>query len=56
MSNTVYQRPKDLEAAHNKMMDEIDKEKTEKRMQEVAEKYPLIRKNYRKLRKRYFGL
>lgn len=54
MSNTVYQRPKDLEAAHNKMMDEIDKEKTEKRMQEVAEKYPLIRKNYRKLRKRYF--
>lgn len=54
MSNTVYQRPRNLEDAHNRMMDEIDKEKTEKRMQEVAEKFPLIRKNYRKLRKKYF--
>ena len=54
MNNTVYQRPKNLEVAHNKMMNEIDKEKTDKRMQEVAEKYPLIRKNYRKLRNRYF--
>ena len=53
MSNTVYQRPRNLEAAHNKMMAEIDKKKVDRRMREVAERYPLIRKNYRKLRKRY---
>ena len=50
MSNTVYQRPRNLETAHNKMVAEIDKEKVDERMQKVAEKYPLIRKNYRKLR------
>lgn len=54
MGNTVYQRPRDLAAAHNKMMAEIDKKKTDERLREVEEKYPLIRKNYRKLRKRYF--
>lgn len=54
MNNTVYQRPKDIEAAHNKMMLEIDKEENDKRMLEVAERFPLIRKNYRKLRNRYF--
>lgn len=54
MGNTVYQRPRDLAAAHNKMMTEIDKKKTDERLREVEEKYPLIRKNYRKLRKRYF--
>lgn len=54
MSNTVYQRPRNLEVAHNKMMAEIDKKQVDRRMLEVAERYPLIRKNYRKLRKRYF--
>ena len=54
MSNTVYQKPRKLEVAHNKMMAEIDKKQVDKRMLEVAERYPLIRKNYRKLRKRYF--
>lgn len=54
MSNTVYQKPRNLEVAHNKMMAEIDKKQVDRRMLEVAERYPLIRKNYRKLRKRYF--
>lgn len=54
MSNTVYQKPRNLEVAHNKMMAEIDKKQVDRRMLEVAETYPLIRKNYRKLRKRYF--
>lgn len=54
MSNTVYQRPRNLEVAHNKMVAEIDKKQVDRRMLEVAERYPLIRKNYRKLRKRYF--
>lgn len=54
MSNTVYQKPRNLEVAHNKMMAEIDKKQVDRRMLEVAERYPLIRKNYRKLRTRYF--
>ena len=54
LQNTVYQKPKNLEVAHNKMMNEIDKEKMDKRLMEVAENYPMIRKNYRKLRNRYF--
>lgn len=53
MENTVYQRPRDLQAAHNRMAEEIDKEKNEERYREVAQKYPLIKKNYRKLRKRF---
>lgn len=54
MENTVYQRPRNLEAAHNRMAEEINKEKNEKRYKEVAQKYPLIKKNYRNLRKRFF--
>lgn len=54
LNNTVYQRPRSLENAHRKMVDEMDKKKADKRKQEVSEKYPLIRKNYRKLRNRYF--
>lgn len=54
LSNTIYQRPRDLENAHKKMVDEIDREKAEKRKQEAEERYPLIRKNYRKLRNRFF--
>lgn len=54
LHNTVYQCPRDLQAAHNAMVDEIDREKTDQRKQEAAEKFPLIRKNYRKLRKQYF--
>jgi len=54
LRNTVYQRPKDLSVAHKKMTDEINKEQQDKRMQEAAEKYPMIRKNYRSLRNRYF--
>lgn len=53
LTNTVYQRPRNLEAEHNKMVAEIDKEKQDNRNKEVAERFPLIRKNYRKLRKRY---
>ena len=54
LSNTVYLFPKDLEAAHRKMADEINKAQMDKRNKEVADKYPNIRRNYRKLRKQYF--
>lgn len=53
LTNTVYQRPRNLELAHNKMVSELDKERNDKRLKEVEERYPLIRKNYRKLRKIY---
>ncbi len=54
LHNTVYQHPRSLEAAHNKMILEQNSAEQEKRCREVAEKYQNIRKQYRKLRKRYY--
>lgn len=54
LSNTVYQQPHDLDAAHAKMVEETNKEKADKRIEEVKEKFKNIRQNYKKLRKRYF--
>lgn len=54
MRNTVYLFPRDLEAAHQKMVEETNKQEADRRLREVAEKYPDIKKNYRKLRKRYY--
>lgn len=54
LSNTIYLFPKDLEAAHRKMADETNKAQMDKRNEEVAGKYPNIRRDYRKLRKQYF--
>lgn len=53
LNNSVYQYPKDLREAHDKMMLEKNKEEINKRAQEAEEKFPNIRKQYRKLRKRY---
>lgn len=53
LNNSVYQHPRNLRAAHDKMVLEQNKEKAEKRIREVEEKYPNIRKKYRKLRNRY---
>lgn len=54
LNNTVYQQPRDLETAHNKMVMETNKEEMDKRLNEVAERYPEIRHIYRKLRNKYF--
>lgn len=54
LNNTVYQYPRNLDEAHNKMVMEINKEKAEARLREVARQYPDIRKSYRSLRKKYF--
>lgn len=54
MSRSTYLFPKDLEAAHRKMIMEIDKKNVDKRIAEVEAKFADIRKNYRKLRNRYF--
>lgn len=54
MTNTVYLLPKDLNAAHAKMIEEINREALEKRLAEVMEKYQNIKKNYRRLREKYY--
>ena len=53
LNNSVYQYPRDLQTAHNRMVLEQDKEEIDKRVQEAEEKFPNIRKRYRKLRNRY---
>lgn len=54
MENTVYQQPRDIQQAHDQMVVESNKAEADKRLKEVAEKYPNIRKSYRTLRKKYF--
>ena len=54
LSNTVYQQPKCLGAAHAKMVAESTKEEVDERIREVKVKFPDIRSKYRSLRKKYF--
>lgn len=54
LQNTVYLFPRNLEAAHNKMVMEQNRKQEGKRIQEVNEKYQLIKKHYRRLRKKFF--
>lgn len=54
LTNTVYQQPRDLEEAHNNMVEESSKEKVDKRLYEVSINYPDIKKKYRALRTRYY--
>ena len=54
LNNSVYQQPRDLEAAHNKMVIESNKGEMDRRLEEVAERYPEIRHIYRELRNKYF--
>lgn len=53
MSNTVYQKPRDLHAAHNQMVEECDKFAMDKRIREAEKKYRTIRKNYKKIQEFY---
>lgn len=54
LHNTVYQQPRDLTAAHTKMVMESSQKEADKRLSEVKTKFQNIRKQYRKLRNRYF--
>lgn len=54
LKNTVYLFPHDLKIAHDKMVLEENKEKADARIREVLEKFPLIKKHYRRLRKRFY--
>lgn len=53
LHNSVYQQPRDLTAAHTKMVTESSKKEAEKRLVEVKTRFSDIRKQYRKLRNRY---
>lgn len=54
LTNTVYQFPHDLDEAHEKMVEEVNKEKLDKHLKDVAVRFPNIRHNYRKLRNKYY--
>lgn len=54
MNNTIYLFPRDLNAAHAVMVHEFNKKEADRRLMEVAVKYPLIKKHYRRLRKRFY--
>lgn len=54
MSNTVYLFPRYLNTAHATMVNEFNKKEADKRLMEVAVNYPLIKKHYRRLRKRFY--
>lgn len=54
LSNTVYLAPRNLNEAHQKMVMEQNKEKTDLQIREVNLKYPLIKKHYRRLRRKFF--
>ena len=54
LRDTVYQQPRNLGAAHDSMAMESSQKEMDKRMKEVAEKYPNIRQCYKRLRGKYF--
>lgn len=54
LNNTVYQQPRNLAAAHEKMVMESSQKEIDKRLDMVREEFSDIRKNYRKLRNRFF--
>ncbi len=54
LHNQIFLFPRDLRLAHDQMVVETNAEEIRKREQAVSEKYPDIRKNYRRLRNQYF--
>lgn len=54
MQNTVYLFPRNLTEAHMKMVMEYNKDEADRRIREVNERFPMIKKNYRNLRKKYY--
>lgn len=53
LHNTVYLYPRDLEEAHDRMVTEQNRKKADERIRKVNEKYPMIKKHYRRLRKKF---
>ena len=54
LTNMIYQYPRDLKMAHDRMVMESNQKEMDKRLKEVKQKFTGIRKQYRKLRKKYY--
>lgn len=54
LTNTIYKYPRDIEAAHGKMVQETNLAELELRITKKEEEFPHIRKMYRRLRDYYF--
>lgn len=54
LKNTVYLFPRSLREAHMKMVAEQNKTEAGKRLKEAAGRFPLIKKHYQRLRKRFY--
>lgn len=54
MTNTVRLFPRDLNAAHARMVAESNKKEADIRIAQVCDRYPLIKKHYRRYRKQFY--
>lgn len=54
MENTVYLFPGNLDAAHEKMVEESNKKEADARIRDVSCRYPFIKKYYRRYRKIFY--
>ena len=54
MTNTVGLFPRNLYAAHAKMVEESNRKEADARIREASGRYPLIRKHYRRYRKQFY--
>ncbi len=54
MTNTVYLFPRNLDAAHAKMVEESNKKEVDAHIREASGRYPLIKKHYRQYRKQFY--
>lgn len=53
MSNIVFLFPRDMQAAHARLIEEQNEKAADERKAKAEEKYPEIKKNYKKLCKKY---
>lgn len=54
LTDSIILFPKNLKQEHDKLVLEINKAKAEKREQEVNERFPDIKKHYRRIRRMYY--
>ncbi len=54
MTNTVYLFPRNLDAAHARMVEESNRKEADIRIASVCARYPLIKKHYRRYRKQFY--
>lgn len=54
LTDSIILFPKNLKQEHDKLVIEVNKAKAEKREQEVNERFPDIKKHYRRIRRMYY--